>query len=795
MFKNYLKIAVRVLWQNKVYVLINLLGLGFALACCILSYVNYDYRASFDKNHKNTENVYRLNSIRDIEGSSQRWGITPLVIGEHLAKDISGMGRIARVFSDNVVVKNKEDVFSERVNYADKNIFSFFDLPLNRGNYSEFDNKNSIIISQPLANKYFGKEEPIGRQLTIAKGGREELFTVTGVLEKIPLNSSFQIDMICSFNNAFPTGDQSVNDWHNKLFVTTFAEIKDKGRVQQIANGLSPYADLYNKNNDDWKIKSFYFQPFKEVALSSDVDFAEFVHGRALNSNPRGVMVIIPIIMSIFILLITCFNFTNISIAFASRRLKEIGVRKVMGVRKWQLILQFLSENILLCLIASGLALLVVFRLLPAFNRWSGIELQINLGENLFLWIILIVLPVVTAIIAGLYPSLYISSFEPVGILKGTTTFGPKSRFTRFLLVAQFSISCLALIVGIALTKNASFQKEVDFGYAINEVVVTEISGGREYRALSNTISKDPRFGSVAGTVQQIGAGTREAKVYYGTNDLKVQVADIGGAAYLNTMGIKLLTGRQFHSGEGLDQEQSVIVNETLVQKLNLGDPLGKQIMLDSVNYTIVGMVKDYKEFGLHGRVPACVLRSASADDYRHLVVRANQQNLAEVEKAVKAAWYQVVPGKPYKGFLQSDVVDKERYMNAGFQSVSFFLAAIIILLSASGLFALVSLNILRRNKEIGVRKVLGATIPNIMGLIAKDFVFILLIAFIIGSSLGYLIIDKIVFNFIYVYHANIGPDAFVYTLLIILLSCCVTVGLKVYRAANSNPVNVLKRD
>ena len=380
-------------------------------------------------------------------------------------------------------------------------------------------------------------------------------------------------------------------------------------------------------------------------------------------------------------------------------------------------------------------------------------------------------------------------------ILKGNTVFGPKSRLTRILLTAQFSISCLALIVGIALTKNASFQKEVDFGYAINEVAVTEINSGAEYTALSNALSKYPRIESIAGAAQQIGTGASEVKVYHEADELKVQVAQIGGEEYLKTMGIKLLSGRHFHVGEGLDKDHSIIVNQTFVKKLNLPDPLGKQMKMDSANYTIVGVVQDYKEFGLHGLVPPCVLRLAATSDFKYLVVRANQNNLINAEKAVKATWYQVGAGKPYRGFLQSDVVDKERYMNTGFQSVSFFLAAIIILLSASGLFALVSLNILRRNKEIGVRKVLGATIANIMGLVAKDFMYILLIAFIIGSALGYLIINKIIFNFIYVYHADIGPDAFVSTLFIVLLSCFITVGVKVYKAANSNPVNVLKRD
>ena len=795
MFKNYFKIALRVLWQNKLYVAINLTGLGFALACCLLSYVNYDYRASFDKNHLNTENIYRLNSVRAIDQSMQPWGITPVAVGEYLAKDIEGSGRIARLFSEQVVVKNKSEALNERVHYADKNIFSFFTLPLKQGSYQQFDQPNTIIISQPVAEKYFGKETAVGRELIILQDGKEQAFTVIGILDKIPLNSSLQFNIVSSYNNGFAQNHQSPNDWRSTLFITLFAEINNNQRAAKLASGLSPYAGIYNQVNKEWKIKNFYFQPFRDIALSSDVDFDGYVLGRAINPNPRGVMVFMPIIMSLFILLITCFNFTNISIAFASKRLKEIGVRKVMGVRKHQLVVQFLGENILLCFIASGLALFAVHCMLPAFNTWAHGDLKLNFGSDIYLWIILIVLPLTTAVIAGLYPSLYISSFEPVGILKGKTTFGPRSRLTRVLLVVQFSISCLALVVGISMTKNAAYQSEVDFGYAINEVIVTQVNGSQEYAALSNAISNDPRVKQVGGAAQQIGAGTTEVKAKYEENEFKVQLAKVGGDAYFNTMGLQLLSGRHFHTGEGLDQEKSVIVNETLVHQLKLIDPLGKQISIDSASFNIVGVVKDYKEFGLHGRVPACVLRLASPQDYRYLVVRTGEGQVIDVEKAVKAAWYKAVPGKAYAGFLQSDVVDKERYMNIGLQSVSLFLAVIIILLSASGLFALVSLNILRRNQEIGVRKVLGASVATIIRLITKDFVYILLLAFVIGSALGYIIINKIVFNFMYVYHADMGIDAFAGTLLVLLLSCCLTIGVKVYKAANSNPVNVLKRD
>ena len=795
MFKNYFKIALRLLWQNKLYVTINLLGLGFALACCMLSYVNYDYRASFDNNHLNTQDIYRINSVKNIGNASQPWGIVPVALGEYLSKDIEGRGRMARLFSEQVVVKNKLDIFNERVHFADKNFFDFFTLPLAKGNYSQFDNPHTIIISQPMAVKYFGKEEPVGMQLSITKDGREQSFTVVGVLEKIPFNSSFQVDMVTAFKNGLVPGVQSGSDWRSTLFISLFAEIKDKKSVPAITSQLSQYAGLYNEVNDSWKINNYYFQPFKEVALSSDVDFDGYVYGRAINPNPRGVMVFMPIIMSIFILLITCFNFTNISIAFASKRLKEIGVRKVMGVRKHQLIIQFLTENILICLVASALALMVVYSLLPAFNTWTHGDLKLRFTSDGFLWVILIILPLITAIIAGLYPSLYISSFEPVSILKARTDFGPKSRLTRVLLVAQFSISCMALVVGIALTKNAAFQSKVDFGYAINEVIVTEINGAQEYNFLRNAVSKNPAIESVGGSAQQIGAGTSEAKAFFENNEYKVQVAKVGGEDYFKTMGLSLLSGRIFYAGEGLDKDRSVLVNETLVKQLKLQDGLGKQLLIDSIHYNIVGVIADYKEFGLHGLVPPCVLKLATPEDYKYLVVRTSEQNVKGVQAFIKSAWYAAVPGKPYAGFLQSDVIDKERYMNAGLQSVSLFLAAIIILLSASGLFALVSLNILRRNQEIGVRKVLGASISTIIKLITKDFVYILLIAFIIGSTLGFLVINKIVFNFIYVYHADMGVDAFAGTFIILLVACCLTAGVKVYRAANVNPVKVLKSD
>ena len=793
MFRNYLKIALRIFWQNKIYVAINLAGLGFAIACCILSYLNYNYRATFDTNHTNTGNIYRVNTLRKIDNNTQRWGIIPAPLSSSMITDVAGIDRVARLYSQSVVVKKDENTITEELYFADKTLFSFFHLPLETGNYDGFGGRNNMVISRTLALKYFGEQQAVGKQLTILKDGKTEAFTVTGVLEKIPQNSSFQFDMITSFDNALVNPEKDLTDWRHAVLMTTFVEIKNKQSITALTRTLDRYTTVQNRLREDWKIEGFYFQPFREIALSSDIDFANYVYGRSLNSNPRGVSVFVPAIMSLFILIIACFNFTNISIAFAGRRLKEIGMRKVMGGRKLQLIKQFLTENVLICLIASSLAVVLVINILPLLNSQSGMELRFNVRENPALLIFLLLLPIITALVAGLYPAFYISSFEPIGILKGITRFGPKSPFTRLLLFVQFSISSLALIIGIALTKNAAYQDKADFGYAINDVAVIEVNSAQEFTALSNMLRDNVDIVSVGGSVQQIGAGTTSAKVSVDNNEVTAQLAAVGGQQYLKTMNIRLLHGRHFYTGEA-DKKNSVIVNKTLINQLHISQPVGKRIKIDSLYYTITGVVSDYKEFGLHGQVPACVLRPASDDEFKFVVVRANSGRLPDVQKTIKEAWHRIAPDKPYNGFLQSDVIEKEKYMNEGIQSVSFFLAAIIIVLSASGLFALVSLNILRRSKEVGIRKVLGASIPYLMTLVSRDFILIITAAFALGSLLAYVIINKIIFRFIYAYHAELSVDIFVSTLVLVLLSCCATIGWKVYIASSSNPIIVLRK-
>ncbi|SIN92569.1 ABC transporter permease [Chitinophaga niabensis] len=790
MFSNYLKIAFRVLWRNKIYVTLNIVGLGFAIACCILAYLNYNYRANFDQNHTHTEHIYRINSTRLVDGSKQTWGVVPLALAQTIKKEAVGADRIARLRSASVVVKVQENTFDERIHYTDKSLFDLFTFPLKSGNLSGFEQLNQVVISEPFANKYFPDQMPVGKPLTIVgPEGNAKIYNIAAVMQKVPANSSIQFDIVTSFENEIAPGAPA-----NQELITTFVELKDKQATHFVTANLSPYIALHNSKHTDWPIESFSLQPFSDLRASSDIDMPGYVNGSQLMANPRGVLVIVPALMSLFILIITCFNFTNISLAFASGRLKEIGIRKVIGGFRSQLIRQFLTENIILCLLASALALLFVLLLLPIVIQLTNIELSPDYGRDYGFWLFLLLIPGVCAIFSGLYPAIYISSFQPVRILKGKTSLASSNRFTRFLLIAQFSFTCFALVVGIAMTQHASFQRKADFGYAINEVAVVEINDPKEYTVFSQAVQSHPHIKSVAGCVQQIGADTYTQTAKSGNGEVQVQVARVGGKAYLNSMGIRLVMGRHFYD-TGADTDESILVNETFLQRLRLTQPLGQRVTLDSTSYTIVGVVSDYKEYGLHGLVPPCVLRLANPEEYKFMVVRSEKDKLAQVVKYLQADWHKIAPDVPYRGFLQSDLIEKEVRMTQAFKSIAFFLAIVTLLLSASGLFAQISLNIDKRSKEIGVRKVLGASVLQIIGLVNRGFIRILLVAFVVGSILGHLFTSKFVFNVIYQYHPDAGPIPYIGTFLIVLLCCGAIIGTKVFRAATANPIERLRTE
>jgi putative ABC transport system permease protein len=797
MIRNYITVALRVLGRNRIYVLINIVCLGFALSCCMVTYVNYSYTRHFDTNHIGTDHIYRINSVRKKENTQEKWGLVPLTLPYQIERDFSRRATLARLHSLTKLVRLQETVVTQTVHYADKTFFDLFTLPLKYGSTQKFE-KRVAIISDAYARKFFGNEPGLGKELVmIGPDGKDEVYLVSGILEKVPLNSSFQFNIIIPFSNLDDGNGFVSEKFVENGLITAFVSVQHDEYVPAIEKSLSRFIQPFNGAHEGWEIARFYLQPFKEIAFTSDRDFANFVESKNLQPNSRGVIVIGPAVMSLLLLLITSFNFINISIAFASSRLKEIGMRKIFGGLRRQMVKQFLTENLILSLIASAVALLTTWLVLPYLNSVTGFGLEIDFSQDPGLAIFVLILPVVTALMSGLYPALYISSFRPLSILQGKTKLGSAGRLTRVLLIAQFSISCLALVVGIIMTENASYQATADYGYDLYRIVVTQVDNEKEYSVLTQALAQNAAIERISWASHQIGAWGSAYMVKAQNLGYQAEtfVAHVGGENYFQTMGLTLIGGRHFNSGEGTDTDESIIVNQAFVNSLRIDNPIGYQVQLGNKVFTIIGLVEDFKQLGLHAVVPPCALRLARLADVKYVIARGAPDDLNDIQDYARTSWSKAVGDKPYRGFLQSVVVTKEREINGGFQGIALGLSIITMVFSAAGLFALVSLNVIKRKKEIGVRKVLGATVTNLMLFINKDLIQITFISFIVGSTGGYALVSKFVFRYILVYHTNIGPLSLFIALLVVLLSCSITVGYKVFTAAIANPIDALRSE
>lgn len=789
MLKNYFKITLRSLWKSKTFVFINVFGLGIAMACCIVAYINYDYNASYDRQHINAGNVYRVNFIRNFQGDKTKNGIAPMPLGNLIRDNISGIGHVIRYLPDDGNVRIKDDLFRTNISYADEGILDLFTFPLQAGVKSDFNDKSKIFISSELAIKYFGKEEALGQQIThvLDSGTRE--YIVAGVFEKIPANSSFQFDAITHFDNFFEAYDEfEENDW--KRWNTLFVEVTDKSKIPFIEKELQKYKENQNKAREDFQVNEFYLDPFEGIAVRSE---REDVRNHWLRNSLPTAAVVAPAVMAFLVLLIAIFNFTNTAIAMSSRRLKEIGIRKVMGSRRNQLVGQFLAENLTLCLLAGIVAILLAEILVPAYNQmWEFLELDMNYLSNFGFFLFMFSLLIVTGLLAGSYPAFYISSFKPVSILKGTLKFGGTTGFTKTLLTLQYSISLIALISAVAFIQNAKYQQELDMGFDKEGIIYTHVNGENEFEVYKNALSGNGDIKSIAGTKHHIMSTYINDPVKYEDVVREVDIMEVG-EDYMEIMGMTLLEGRQFERDSETDRQESVIVNETMLATYGWKDAIGKKVVWrDSIQLYVVGVFKDYYGNGFWDVVEPTMLKLNKPEEYSRILVKADASDLVAVNDFMEAKWREVFPNRLYSGRYMDEEMKEATTVNNNILKLFIFLGIIATLLSASGLYTMVSLNIIKRMKEIGVRKVLGASVGNIARNLNKQFVIILFIAAVLGSIGSFYMVDALMAS-IWAYYTGAGMLTFFSGIILITVVSAFTVGYKIYSAASMNPANTLR--
>ena len=793
MFNSYLKITFRNLMKNKLFVIINVFGLGLALACCIVAYLNWDYNDKFDDYHADTDDVYRVNFIRITNGRPIKNGSCPLPLGAEVKNALSQVDQVVRYSPVGGNLRFGNEVFRTGITAVDPSFFDLFNFPMLVGSAEGFTDKQSIVISSRLREKHFpNNENPVGETVTYLNNNKVIDYKIIGVFENPPKNNSFYEDAFIHYDNFFSIHDVKKEDWAS--FNNTFVRVSNPANIASVEKQLQDFVDIQNKAKEDYKVSEYYLDPFVGMAVRAE---REDIWNHWLHQSLPTAAASSPGIMAFLLLLIACFNFTNTSISIANRRIKEIGIRKVLGSNRKQLMAQFLGENAMLVFLALIVSLVLSAFLVPAYSAmWPFLEIKFNLLENLGLLGFLVLLLLFTALVAGSYPAFYVSNFHPTTILRGKVKFSGTNMLTRILLTSQFAISLLAIITGFVFSQNATFQEEYDMGFNMESIVFARVNDESGFEKMRNELAGYDKIKEMAGSRHCITSSWYTDPIKHeSSEEMDVSIFDIG-TDYLSTIGATILEGRDFNENSRTDMESSVIINQELARAMGWAEPIGKRIVLrDTVPLTVVGMVKDiYFEGGLWDPLEPMLLRYVDQEDYRFLSVKANTEDLLAVKKLMDEKWAVVFPDKLSSVRYMDEEKADMALVNNNIKGLFVFLGAMAVLLSVIGLFSLLSLNLTKRMKEIGVRKVLGASIQNIMLRVSKEFIIILVIASIFGSIGAYFTTELLMGN-IWTYHVPLKALPFIFSIALLFIVCGITIGGKVFKSASVNPAHILRDD
>ena len=788
MFRNYLVITLRNFKSNLLYVLINVLGLGLALAVCIVAYISNKYDADFDTFHEHAKQIYRIEVTRQIEDRSQAYGISPVSLAPLVKENIGGIQDVVRVVTSYLPVKLGENVFNKGIAYCDSAFFKMFTLDLVSGTSESFGDMNSIIISDEMGEIYFGNEDPVGEIISLVTNNEERTYLVAGVFRKFPLNSSFTFDALLYIDNYFEIHQVDEHDWQTAI-AGTFLLVPDRSQIPVIEELLQEYITIQNEAQEQFRIERYYLAPFSDMAHRGwDLWSHWFRH----SFHPAAVTA--PPLMAIFILLLACFNFMNNAIAFSSKRLKEIGVRKVVGGNRRQIIWQFMGENMVLSLLAVVIGLIIGEYLVEIYSRmWIYMDVSLSFKSNPELLIFVILLFLIASLLAGAYPSFYISRFNPVFIFQDKLRIGGRNILSKILLTLQFIISANALISGVIFTENARFQDNLYLGYDKDNIIGVPVNDPSYFIAFRDAIKANPKIESVGESEEHIGRSNFSRPIDYKGIRRNIRALDIG-YGYFNTMGLKLTDGREFPAElKSSDIENSVIVSKAFVEEFGMETVVGERIMMgDTMPLYIVGVVEDLYLYGFWSKKDPMLFRRGVDERMRTLAVRGAPENLGEINEYLEKTWKEIIPNQPYEGFFQDDLMDEARDVNRNIKNINIFLAFLAIIISAIGLYTLVSLSIIRRTKEIGIRKVNGAPIFRIAGIISREYMIILAIACILGSVSGYWV-SVMLMDSIWDAFTDIRPFVYIFSNALILVVAIASIGWKVNQAARRNPVDSLR--
>lgn len=816
MFSNYFKIAWRQLLKNKVYSVIKIGGLSASLAFSFLVLLFINHEFSFDNFHKDKENIYRVEAEIDIpkaeaNGTMVRWfaNNNPVnktarlggAVANSLVEEIPGVTESVRMLEGDAIVKLGEDVFSEDIDYVDKNFFGFFSFPFKYGNDQVLQsNKNSIVLTEELAEKYFRNVNPIGRTLELIIENNSEVYTVAGVTQKIPDNSSITLDIVMPIENHHSYN--KINNDFGSLNVTTFIKLSSTTNFNTVNEQLklfsrSKFAGLFGNGTFEESADPDELAFQLHLTQLEDIYFVPDIVSRQKKSNPDNAYILGGI--ALLILFIGSTNYISLSLASSVSRSLEVGVRKVMGADRKEITKQFISEAVIVSIISSLLALLVAEALTPIFNELTGSAIDLSLLSQPMMLIGALLLTIIVGLIAGFYPAIIISKFPSIlAIAHGRST-KYRTGFVSVLVGIQFALSSFLITSSVIMSKQMNFVSSKDVGYNPENIVVVSTyhagdNRGDVYRRLKNRLSGSQYISDITGTNMSFGRGMWMNGLMI-NGEMTFAHYYFIEPNYIDLLGIKLKEGRNFNPEISSDVDRAIIVNETLA-KLYGGDVVGKQIQMDSSEepITIIGITENYNFESLLNEVKPMYLTLGGNDfNYSYAIVKIKPGSNDEALNEIRSAWTAAAPNVPFEYGYMIDHVNRQYQHVSYWQSVVNASTMFAVFIACLGLFGITGLQAINKTREIGIRKVLGANVRDIVMLVNKKILITAGIAFVISIPFSIEVIRRWLEQF--AFRIELSFDLFIIAAVLSLLVGIVTVAFHSARASLINPVETLKTE
>ncbi|MFC2160066.1 ABC transporter permease [Acidobacteriota bacterium] len=800
MLKNYLKIALRNIKKSKTYSFINILGLAIGMACCILIFFYVQDELSYDRYHEKADRIYRVVDSGEAPGRmSFDLALTSAPFAPTLKADFPEVKDSVRLYRRKRLVANGERKYYEyNLFYADKSLFNIFTLPLVKGNpETALQSPQTIVLSESTALKYFGNNEVLNQNLSL--DGQD--FLVTGIMKDMPENSHFIADLFVSFKTLeqIPVfQERYIQDWVRHEFYT-YVLLEDGHSREVLEAKLPAFIEKYAAHQVKEVLGgtlSSSLQPLKNIHLHSH---------RQVEIRPNGDIKYIYIFsfIALIILLIACVNFMNLATARSAKRAMEVGLRKVVGASRTQLVRQFLGESLMFTYFALLFALVIVFASLPSFNTLTGKEINISYLNNPILLGGLLLILIFVGLTSGSYPAFFISKYQPANALKGgKSTPSKRSFLRRGLVLLQFSISIILIICTSVVLDQLDFLRNKKLGFNKDHVVVVPITANsfrQNLESVKDSFMQNPNIthasvahsvpgGMAAGDairmVKEEGTQTMTVRMVYTDHD------------YIKTMGLEIVEGRDFSKDMSTDASEAFLINEAAVRAWQLENPLETRLEWGGPEYgvekkgKVIGVLKDYQFQSLKDEINPLVIQ-IEPQDTTVFTFRVRPEGIPETLRFIETKWKELDPAHPFEYYFMDESFDRLYRSEEKLSQIFGIFSSLAIFIAALGLFGLALFMVEQRTKEIGVRKILGATLGNIFVLVSKEFVYLVLVANVIAWPIAYFLMRNWLQNFSY--RIDMGLGIFILAGFIALAIALLTISFQAIKAAVADPIKSLR--